>query len=858
MTIGTQYATVAFVEAMRRKLERLISGAGIDQHDADGGAGAENFIELADCPQTYADAAGELPSVNAAEDGLEFNPYVTLDPTAPIITIRNMTDDPVDCVHQVAVGATPLVKWTWGLDASDENKWKLANATALGVGLSGSFSWGDTLYFTWGSMDSIVGVELDDFSTDAVYIVGGTGSEDGKFNSPRQIAYDGTYIYVADGVNYRIQKFVASTGAFVSHTTSGSAVLGIPRGCVYWDGYLYVTSITKNKVFQYNAYTLNLITSWGSVGTGDDQFNNPASLTTDGTYLFICDEGNDRIKKHTLSGDYVAQVGSAGSGNGEFSSPFGIATDGITIYVTDYYNNRVQEFACSDLAYLTHIDMPNRTGDGPGYPSAITLNGTHWYVAVADDLPCNGYIIKYDIATDSLQAYYDGSIPGYSSIGVSWGMIILKDKVTHGDLLVVHEDGSLFDIYPKTRFFDSIRLHDSALETGEYVGLRSPSDVTASYYLTFPATANADKSHLCASAGAALGFGQNVDTDGSPTFANITDSGLTATHPVFTDGSKVLISTGTVPVDHGGTGAATFALNGVLFGNLTSAIGVTAIGAEGNFLRVGASPFVPAWSTLTLPNTGTAFRLPVFSAANVMTELAAVGATGQYLAGNTGAIPSWANVSAFEPALGNPGTTGWVLSSTDGGVRSWVAQSGGAVAFLDLTDVDEADYVGHEGEFVVVNAGADGLEFSASSVAAHDFLSATHSDTTAAAVVRGDIIIGSVAAPNTKWTRLAVGAAGTYLAGSAAEPSWATLNQAAVAGLTTADGPSFDHIHLTIAGGTAPLVVTSDTEVANLNAHLLQGYHANAFLLTATTGATITVSDSAASGGSNGDIWLEY
>jgi len=34
--------------------------------------------------------------------------------------------------------------------------------------------------------------------------------------------------------------------------------------------------------------------------------------------------------------------------------------------------------------------------------------------------------------------------------------------------------------------------------------------------------------------------------------------------------------------------------------------------------------------------------------------------------------------SAFEPALGNPGVSGYVLSSTTLGVRSWVAQSGGA------------------------------------------------------------------------------------------------------------------------------------------------------------------------------------
>ena len=56
-------------------------------------------------------------------------------------------------------------------------------------------------------------------------------------------------------------------------------------------------------------------------------------------------------------------------------------------------------------------------------------------------------------------------------------------------------------------------------------------------------------------------------------------------------------------VNEGGTGAATYALNGVLFGNGTSAIGVTAIGAAGTILQAGADPFVPAWSAYTLPST---------------------------------------------------------------------------------------------------------------------------------------------------------------------------------------------------------------------------------------------------------------
>ena len=112
----------------------------------------------------------------------------------------------------------------------------------------------------------------------------------------------------------------------------------------------------------------------------------------------------------------------------------------------------------------------------------------------------------------------------------------------------------------------------------------------------------------------------------------------------------------------------------------------------------------------------------------------------------------------------------------------------------------------------------------------HDLLSSTHLDTAPAAVIRGDIIIGSVAAPNTKWTRLAVGASTTYLAGGT-EPSWATLNQAAITGLTTSDGPSFNHVHLTVAFGTAPMVVTSTTMVSNLNADMLDGYHEGSFVL---------------------------
>ena len=52
-----------------------------------------------------------------------------------------------------------------------------------------------------------------------------------------------------------------------------------------------------------------------------------------------------------------------------------------------------------------------------------------------------------------------------------------------------------------------------------------------------------------------------------------------------------------VDVAAGGTGLGTLTLNGVLYGTGATDVGITAIGAAGEVLTVGADPFVPAWAT---------------------------------------------------------------------------------------------------------------------------------------------------------------------------------------------------------------------------------------------------------------------
>jgi hypothetical protein len=71
-------------------------------------------------------------------------------------------------------------------------------------------------------------------------------------------------------------------------------------------------------------------------------------------------------------------------------------------------------------------------------------------------------------------------------------------------------------------------------------------------------------------------------------------------------------------------------------------------------------------------NTYTAVD-PIFLAGGAFYILPADAVTNGYLLS-----VDWATFNSKEPALGNPSVSGYVLSSTTGGVRSWVAQSGGA------------------------------------------------------------------------------------------------------------------------------------------------------------------------------------
>src|SRR5262252_2170381 len=103
-----------------------------------------------------------------------------------------------------------------------------------------------------------------------------------------------------------------------------------------------------------SATAQTFITAWGSLGSGNGQFENPNCVATDAAgNVYVSDGANKRIQKFTSTGAYLTQWGTYGSGNGQFSTPTGVATDAVgNVYVGDWGNNRIQKFT-STGTYIT-------------------------------------------------------------------------------------------------------------------------------------------------------------------------------------------------------------------------------------------------------------------------------------------------------------------------------------------------------------------------------------------------------------------------------------------------------------------------------------------------------------------------
>jgi hypothetical protein len=158
-----------------------------------------------------------------------------------------------------------------------------------------------------------------------------------------------------------------------------------------------------------------------------------------------------------------------------------------------------------------------------------------------------------------------------------------------------------------------------------------------------------------------------------------------ANYALYSTSSSTLTA-GTLPVAAGGTNVTSFTANGIVYGNGTSALGVTAAGATGEVL-IGNTGSAPTWGSLsgsavTTFQTSLSGLTPSTATTGAVTLAGTLGATSggtgltSYTTGDI-IYSSATNTLAKLPA----GTNGQILSLASG-IPSWINNTASGVSFV--------------------------------------------------------------------------------------------------------------------------------------------------------------------------------
>jgi hypothetical protein len=133
---------------------------------------------------------------------------------------------------------------------------------------------------------------------------------------------------------------------------------------------------------------LSVVNTFGTFGSGDDQFNLPSRVQVIGDQLLVLDTRNNRVKVHDRhTGAYLGALGPGGIA--QFSQPYGLAVDTVNsrVHVADSGNNRVRSYAYVPATRtFTHLNTFGTFGSANGQmknPRGISVDASG-NISVAD------------------------------------------------------------------------------------------------------------------------------------------------------------------------------------------------------------------------------------------------------------------------------------------------------------------------------------------------------------------------------------------------------------------------------------------------------------------------------------------
>ncbi len=218
--------------------------------------------------------------------------------------------------------------------------------------------------------------------------------QNGSFNNPVALSTfikdNDKYLSVADEYNDRInqRKYAyANVLSFDATNFDNATISGI-----YSDGtYVYIADKANDKVQRTNTSGV-LDSEFGSSGTGASELRAPTSISIDSTdQIYVVDSGNNRIQVFSESGGtytHVTSIGSAGTGNTQFLTPLDISIDSSDyLYIADNANGKVK-ILDDAYAYVDSITLAYN-------PESVAIDELNNQIVICGE----DKISIYDLAT---------------------------------------------------------------------------------------------------------------------------------------------------------------------------------------------------------------------------------------------------------------------------------------------------------------------------------------------------------------------------------------------------------------------------------------------------------------------------
>lgn len=237
----------------------------------------------------------------------------------------------------------------------------------------------------------------------------------------RDVVVDCEYIYILGYVNGKIYKikrdFSVGYTYFKSWGTGDNQIKGAV-GCCMDDTHFFIGEVFNDRVSVFLKSDLSFVTTFGSIGAGDENFDRMNKIIRDGNVVLICDRYNKAIKKWdkdtfqyvgkiditqqpysichdevyyylgTLSpvavikirkdtGEPIKQYSVPGGGVGDITLPIAQCVDNAYLYIVDWTLNKVLVLNKFTLEYITEYKTGVFFKDGLVNPGGIRFYGTN-------------------------------------------------------------------------------------------------------------------------------------------------------------------------------------------------------------------------------------------------------------------------------------------------------------------------------------------------------------------------------------------------------------------------------------------------------------------------------------------------